>query len=233
VLSARHDPLLHRDRAPRWRPRRVRRHSRRPGGGALNSHRRAPRGLRRRPSGACRISLSESTFQGLRRFPCRGRQILCRPGWAPGPHSATDPVKAKRRVGGGVGRGRGPSAFFERDTNAAEAPREPAVTDPRRAIAWTPGPHERWRYRSRSGGRTGAPPGFDVEAGSWNRRAAGGGVGRVQRVDGGKGVCGGFRDTHRCGSLRRHDGGPCRATDPQRGLQPDLRCTTFVSTLNT
>jgi hypothetical protein len=27
------------------------------------------------------------------------------------------------------------------------------------AILWTPGPHERWRRRSRSGGRTGAPSG--------------------------------------------------------------------------
>jgi hypothetical protein len=48
-------------------------------------------------------------------------------------------------------------------------------------------------------------------------------VGKVQRVHGGKGVCERCRDTHRCGSLRRHGGGLARATDPQRGLQPDLR----------
>jgi hypothetical protein len=63
------------------------------------------------------------------------------------------PVEAKRRVGRGVGCGRGPSAFFEGGTNAAGAPRMPAVIDPRRAISWTPRRHERWRRRPRSGGR--------------------------------------------------------------------------------
>jgi hypothetical protein len=53
-------------------------------------------------------------------------------------------VQAKRRVGRGMGCGRGPSAFFEGGTDAAGAPREPAVTDTRSAISWTPGPHERW-----------------------------------------------------------------------------------------
>jgi hypothetical protein len=61
------------------------------------------------------------------------------------------------------------------------------------------------------------------EAGSWKRRAAGGGVGGVQRVHGGKGVCGRFRDTHRCGSLRRHGGRLCRATDPRALPAADLR----------
>jgi hypothetical protein len=133
------------------------------------------------------------------------------------------PVEAKRRVGRGVGCGRGPSAFFAGGTRAAAAPQEPAVTDPpprdlvdsraaRKVEA--PSPVQRTHRRLlRANG----------QAGSCTRRAAGGGVGRVQRVHGGKGVCGRFRDTHRCGSLRRHGGGPFRATDPRRCLQRNLR----------
>lgn len=57
--------------------------------------------------------------------------------------------------------------------------------------------------------------------------AASRGGGRLQRVHGGKGVCGRARDTHRCGSLRRHDGRSCRATDSRRcrsqiGDEPNL-----------
>jgi hypothetical protein len=50
------------------------------------------------------------------------------------------------------------------------------------------------------------------EAISRKRRAAGGGIGRLQCVRGGKGVCGRFRDTNRCGSLPRHDGRLCATT---------------------
>jgi hypothetical protein len=60
-------------------------------------------------------------------------------------------------------------------------------------------------------------------AGSRKRRAAGGGGRWLRRARGGKGVYGGFRDTHRCGSLRRHDGRPCRAADSRRCLRPGLR----------
>jgi hypothetical protein len=70
---------------------------------------------------------------------------------------------------------------------------------------------------SRSDGRTGS---LAQRRGKlWKRRAAGGGVGRLQRVHGGIGVCGGIRDTHRCGSLRQHDGRLPRATDSRRCLR--------------
>ena len=54
----------------------------------------------------------------------------------PIPRRGTVTGQAKRRVGGGVGCGRGPSAFFAGGTHAAGAPREPAATDIRRAISW-------------------------------------------------------------------------------------------------
>jgi hypothetical protein len=120
-----------------------------------------------------------------------------------------------RRGGGsaeGWGCGRGPSAFFEGGTMPPERPGSqpspiPAARScelPDRAKGGGDVPVRRTHRRSLQ--RNG-------QAGSWKRRAAGGGDGRLRRVHGGKGVRGRFRDTHRCESLRRHDGGPRRATD--------------------
>jgi hypothetical protein len=67
---------------------------------------------------------------------------------APGPHSATGGRCGRSgRVGRGVGCGRGPSAFFEGGTMPPERPGASRHRSPRRAIPWTPGPHERWRQR--------------------------------------------------------------------------------------
>jgi hypothetical protein len=146
----------------------------------------------------------------------RGEHSIHRTGTVPGAG------EAEGRQRGGVWQGA--IRVFRGRHNAAGAPREPAVTNTRRAISWTPGRHERGRQRSRSAAAPALPPAqrrgrlLEKTRGRWRRR-------QVQRVHGGKGVCGRFRDTHRCGSLRRHGGGPCRATDPQRGLQPDLRWT--------
>jgi hypothetical protein len=109
--------------------------------------------------------------------------------------------------------GRMPSAFCGGGTHGAGAPRIQPLPISAARSRELPGrprrggdiPVQRTRRRSLR---------LNGTARTRKRRAAGGGVRRLQRVHGGKGVCGRIRDTNRCGSLPRHDGSPCRATDP-------------------
>src|SRR5262249_52039500 len=59
---------------PRRRADRVRRHPGRPGGGEVDADRRAPGGIRRRPSEGCPISLSECASPAHRRLERVGQE---------------------------------------------------------------------------------------------------------------------------------------------------------------
>ena len=99
------------------------------------------------------------------------------------------PVEEKRRVGGQVGCGRGPSAFFQGAPFPPKRPRNQPSPIPAARSCEFPGRAtggETFRFC----GRIGAVSGSIAKAGTGNRRAAGGSAGRVRRPHGGKGVCG-------------------------------------------
>jgi hypothetical protein len=123
-----------------------------------------------------------SRIFGSSSISLQGRQIICWPRWAPGQshrHGARVGEAEGRQRGGDVAGGHPRflgEAQCRRSAPGASRHRSPPrdLVDSRTA-RWVEVPVP-------SGGRTDAPAGLNGEAGSWKRRAAGGGVGRVQRV---------------------------------------------------